>query len=77
VLLPGRGEPGRLLPTLAGAVASRRLRLGTIQGGTLHALGVDFDEKKPAPDPDGVTVRPLPPCMFCAFGRLCGLESVA
>jgi hypothetical protein len=70
------GSPPTLEDTWARVVAWRRLRLGALRNGTLHALGVDFDPKKPAPDPDGIPARLLPPCTFCEFGRLCGTEAV-
>jgi len=69
---------GSTAPTLdatwAGTLTSRQLRMATIRTGTLRALGVGLDLKKPAPDPDGVPTRPMPACNFCEFGRLCGAE---
>lgn len=75
--LSGLGTPSAataptLVDTWERAIASRRLRLTTVRNGTLRALGVDYDQRNPGLDPDGVTLRPPPPCMFCAFGRLCG-----
>ena len=82
--VPGTGlgtavRPGAptLGDTWTGTLASRRLRADTIRNGILRATGVGLDPKKPAPDPDGVPTRPMPPCNFCELGRLCGVEAMA
>jgi ATP-dependent helicase/nuclease subunit B len=65
-----------LADTWSRTIDSRRLRLATIRAGTLRALGVGYDDKKPPPDPDEVSLRPTPPCNLCSFGRLCGKEPI-
>ena len=62
-----RGDAPSLDATWQAVLAARRLRAAAISSGTLRALGLDYDHKKPPPDPDGVLAPPAPPCKFCNF----------
>jgi RecB family exonuclease len=55
------------------AVERRKTAIGE---GRLHALGLDYNRQKPPPDPDEIKVAISPPCHFCKFGRLCGVELI-
>jgi len=71
------GQPAPALrDTWRIAVDSIATRRATLASGTLRAPGVTWDDKSPPPDPDGVALRPPPPCRYCDAARLCGKEAV-
>jgi len=71
----GRAAPG-LADTWQRTLSARRARMATIDGGTLRALGIGWDDKKKPDDPDTAEVRTNPPCRYCALTRLCGHEVI-
>lgn len=71
----GRTAPG-LTDTWQRTLLARQARLATIDTGTLHALGIGWDDKKKPSDPDAAPVRTNPPCRYCALTRLCGQEAM-
>lgn len=76
--MPGgaiEGAPS-LGDTWARVVESFNQRHAVIKGGKLHAIGIDYNPAKPAPDPDGISVVTSPHCNFCDYGHLCGKELV-
>jgi ATP-dependent helicase/nuclease subunit B len=73
-LFGGRAAPG-LADTWTRTLSARQARLATIDAGTLHALGIGWDDTKKPDDPDAAAVRTKPPCRYCALTRLCGQEA--
>ena len=74
-LFGGRQAP-RLADTWQRTLSARQARLTTIGAGTLHAIGVGWDDRKKPDDPDAAAVRTNPPCRYCALPRLCGKEAM-
>jgi ATP-dependent helicase/nuclease subunit B len=74
-LFGGRPAPG-LPDTWQRTLLARQARLATIGAGTLHAIGIGWDDRKKPDDPDAAAVRTNPPCRYCALPRLCGKEAM-